>query len=62
MLLAQSWILFPFFENENVLFGKGVIQQSFKHVFVRLNGLHKVEHMLRAFEDLEPHVSKTLGK
>jgi len=54
--------LFPFFENENVLFGKGVIQQSFKHVFVRLNGLHKVEHMLRAFEDLEPHVSKTLGK
>lgn len=29
---------------------------------MRLNGLHKVEHMLKALQDLEPHVSKALGK
>lgn len=45
-----------------MLFGKVVIQQSFEHVFMRLSGLHKVEHMLKAFQDLEPHVSKAVGK
>lgn len=53
-LLAQSLILFPFFKNEKALLGKVVIQKSFTHVFMRLNGLHKVEHMLKAFQDLEP--------
>lgn len=50
------------FKIENIQLGKVAVQQSFKHVFLTLNGFHKVEGMLKAFHDLEPHVSKALGE
>lgn len=46
----------PVFKYGSVLFCTVVLQQSFKHVFMRLNGLHK------AFLNLEVHVSEALGR
>lgn len=56
-LLAQPLIMFPFFKNEKL-----VKLWSSKALSMCLNGLHEVEHMLKAFQDLEPHVRKALGK
>lgn len=51
-----------FIEYENVLFDEVLILQSFKHSSMTSRSLHKVKHMLDAFQDLETDVSTALGK